>query len=91
MAALALTVVLALTGCEGAGPVNPSRPSHPAPPTPGGTPVVCVSPGCAAADVQVFVEPEAGEAPILHAIEYATHTLSVEVYLLTDHTITRAL
>jgi phosphatidylserine/phosphatidylglycerophosphate/cardiolipin synthase-like enzyme len=88
---LAALVVVALAGCEVGAPVSPNRPSHPAPPAPSGTAAVCVSPSCAATDVQVFVEPDAGEAPILHAIEYAAHTLSVEVYLLTDHTITRAL
>ncbi|HEU5439290.1 MAG TPA: phospholipase D-like domain-containing protein [Ktedonobacterales bacterium] len=91
LCALAALLVLALAGCESTAPVNPGGPRQPAFPTPSGTAVVCVSPACAATDVQVFVEPDAGEAPILHAIEYASHSLTVEVYLLTDHTITRAL
>ncbi len=52
---------------------------------------VCASASCGATGVQVFVEPDAGEAPVLHAIEGANVSLEVEVYLLTDRTVTNAL
>ncbi len=41
--------------------------------------------------VQVFVEPDAGEVPILRAIEGANRSIWVEVYLLTDRNVIRAL
>lgn len=41
--------------------------------------------------MQVFVEPDAGAAPILHGIASAQHTLWVEVYILSDRTVARAL
>jgi phosphatidylserine/phosphatidylglycerophosphate/cardiolipin synthase-like enzyme len=41
--------------------------------------------------VQVFVEPAAGEAPVVHAIQGAQRSVWVEVYLLTDHTVIYAL
>jgi cardiolipin synthase A/B len=41
--------------------------------------------------VQVFVEPTAGETPILHAIEAAQTSIWVEVYLLTDTNVIHAL
>lgn len=41
--------------------------------------------------VSVFVEPQAGEAPLLHAIEGAQRSVWVEVYLLTDHNVIAAL
>jgi cardiolipin synthase len=41
--------------------------------------------------VQVFVEPAAGETPILHAIEAAQTSVWVEVYLLTDTNVIHAL
>ena len=52
---------------------------------------VCAVASCGASSVQVFVEPDAGEAPILHAIEGANVSLDVEVYLLTDRSVTNAL
>lgn len=52
---------------------------------------ICASATCGATNVQVFVEPDAGEAPILHAIEGANVSLEVEVYLLTDRSVTNAL
>lgn len=52
---------------------------------------VCASASCGATSVEVFVEPDAGEAPILHAIEGANVSLEVEVYLLTDRDVTNAL
>ncbi len=46
---------------------------------------------CAAAGVSVFVEPDAGETPLLNAIKGATDSIWVEVYLLTDNNVTHAL
>ena len=51
----------------------------------------CVSAACAAQSVQVFVEPDAGEAPILNAIKGAAQSVWVEVYLLTDTNVMHAL
>ena len=53
--------------------------------------VVCASPSCAARGIQVFVEPDAGQAPVLHAIQSATTSVWVEVYLLTDRSVVYAL
>lgn len=44
-----------------------------------------------ATGLQVFVEPAAGEAPVLHAIETAQRSVWVEVYLLTDRNVINAL
>lgn len=53
---------------------------------------VCSGVACAAsANVQVFVEPDAGEGPIVHAIQSATRSVWVEVYLLTDRNVIHAL
>jgi cardiolipin synthase A/B len=41
--------------------------------------------------LSVFVEPQAGEGPVLHAIEGAQRSLWVEVYLLTDRNVIYAL
>jgi phosphatidylserine/phosphatidylglycerophosphate/cardiolipin synthase-like enzyme len=41
--------------------------------------------------VRVFVEPEAGATPLTSAIKSATHSISVEVYLLTDSRVIAAL
>ena len=46
---------------------------------------------CAASGVSVFVEPDAGETPLLNAIKGATDSIWVEVYLLTDNNVTNAL
>ncbi len=57
----------------------------------------CPSGGCptpalrGANSVQVFVEPAAGEAPVLHAIRSAQRSVWVEVYLLTDRAVINAL
>lgn len=52
---------------------------------------VCAHASCGANGVQVFVEPDAGAEPILHAIEGANVSLAVEVYLLTDRSVVNAL
>lgn len=55
----------------------------------------CVGANCGATDgargVQIFVEPSAGEAPVLHAIQGAQRSVWVEVYLLTDRNVIYAL
>lgn len=92
---LALVVSL-LAGCS--SPLGPAAPR----PTAcgvsgcnhrdfGSAPAPCVTSTCAARKVQVFVEPDAGEAPILRAIASAQHTLWVEVYILSDRNVIRAL
>ena len=48
-------------------------------------------PGQGVRGVQVFVEPEAGAAPLTSAIKGAIHSISVEVYLLTDSRVIAAL
>lgn len=52
---------------------------------------ICAAVTCATTGVQVFVEPDAGETPILHAIEGATTSVWVEVYILTDRNVIHAL
>ena len=52
---------------------------------------ICAAVACAASGIGVFVEPDAGEAPILHAIEGANSSIEVEVYILSDRTIIHAL
>src|SRR5579875_972049 len=49
------------------------------------------TPGKGAQGVQVFVEPDAGTQPILDAINGATKSVWIEVYLLTDHDVINAL
>lgn len=44
-----------------------------------------------ATGLAVFVEPEAGETPVLHMIEGAQHSVWVEVYLLTERNVINAL
>ncbi len=54
-------------------------------------PLICADTGCAARGVRVYVEPDAGEAPITQAIAGATRSIWVEVYLMSDRTVIRAL
>lgn len=64
-----------------------------------GTPTSqCSGAGCGAAQigagatgVSLFIEPAAGETPVLHAIERAQRSVWVEVYLLTDRNVINAL
>lgn len=51
----------------------------------------CVAATCAAQSVSVFVEPDAGTAPVLQAIHSATRSIWIEVYLFTDRTVIHAL
>lgn len=56
------------------------------------TPVApCGRVACAAQGVEVFVEPDAGETPVVGAIRAARVSIWVEVYLLTDRSVIRAL
>ena len=94
---VALALVPALAGCApSTGPVAargaPSPTASASAPSATGTAATpCAGPNCAAVHVQVFVEPEAGEAPIVHAIEGATTSVWVEVYILTDRAVINAL
>jgi hypothetical protein len=76
-ACLALAVALTLTACVPA-PAAMQRPSRL--PTPGATGApICTDISCAARQVRVFVEPQAGEAPIVQGIAGATMSVWVEV------------
>lgn len=79
-------VLLALAACAG-----PSASGAPSSSASVGSGPVCVAVDCAANRVTVFVEPDAGAAPILHAIKGASESVWVEVYLLTDRDVVRAL
>lgn len=52
---------------------------------------VCAIVTCVSTGIRVFVEPDAGEAPVLHAIEGANSSVWVEVYILTDRDVIHAL
>jgi len=87
--------VVAISGCS-AGTSAACRDSCTGavatlPATTPSAPAICVATACAARDVQVFVEPDAGEAPILHAIQSANRSIWVEIYMLTDHNVIHAL
>ncbi len=68
-------------------------------PTPGHTPTVGVAPTVgttptttpSSQSLQVFVEPDAGETPILNAINNAQKSVWLEMYLMTDQNIVQAL
>lgn len=93
--AMCLALCLTLAGCGSVvggqsgvgGPVSSGQPA-------GATATACAT-GCGAAsgatDVSVFVEPAAGEAPVVHAIQSAQTSVWVEVYLLTDRNVIYAL
>ena len=91
---LALIPIL-LAGCSGPGAASAARPTPCAAtgcsPTTAEAPTPCVAQTCAAGPVQVFVEPDAGERPILRAIASAQRTLWVEVYILSDRNVVQAL
>ena len=53
------------------------------------TPIVTTTPG--SQSLQVFVEPDAGETPILNAINNAQKSVWLEMYLMTDQNIVQAL
>jgi cardiolipin synthase len=87
-----LAIVVLLAGCAGVpspavlGP-QPATAVAAANATTGS----CAAVACAARQVQVFVEPDAGEAPVLQAIAGAASSVWVEVYLLTDRNVIHAL
>lgn len=99
---LVLLVCLTLTGCGAAGAASGSvtgganaTPHMVSAPTVTASP--CGTGGCGtdtsagATGVQLFVEPAAGETPVLHVIESAQTSVWVEVYLLTDRNVINAL
>lgn len=99
--AFCLLVSLALAGCGEAsggqsGAVEAPTAQAQTPVASTSTPT-CAANGCGAAasggvtDAQVFVEPQAGEAPVLRAIRGAQSSVWVEVYLLTDRNVIYAL
>ena len=80
-----LCLLLALAACTPAGvSAGNGLPRTPVP----YTGAVCSTTSCAAHGVQVFVEPDAGEAPVLRAIKGATTSVRVEVYEMTDTNLT---
>lgn len=82
---ICLTLCLALAGCGSMANGQTTVATTPA----------CAGGGCGPASgatgVQVFVEPAAGEAPVVHAIQGAQRSVWVEVYLLTDRNVIYAL
>jgi len=87
--ALAACAPSAATGAPSATPRPPVIRSAASPVAP--RPPFCFSFVCAVHSVSLFVEPDAGEAPILSAIRGATSSVWVEVYLLSDRNVVRAL
>src|SRR5438067_90016 len=77
---IALTLCILLSGCAINIPTNGSAESS------GPTSV-----GSGVQDVQMFVEPEAGEHMVTNAIASAKKSVWVEMYLLTDRNVMRAL
>jgi phosphatidylserine/phosphatidylglycerophosphate/cardiolipin synthase-like enzyme len=86
-------ICLALTAC-GAGQTTNGMGGS-ASPTASLTANASASPTASSAmgatGISVFVEPAAGETPVLHAIEGAQASVWVEVYLLTDRNVINAL
>src|SRR5438128_12093362 len=79
---LVIALCILLTGCTiNVLPNSSNQSSCPNP---------CVL-GSGAQNVQVFVEPEAGEQPILSAMQSAKKSIWLEMYLLTDRNVLRAL
>ncbi|MGO8948592.1 MAG: phospholipase D-like domain-containing protein [Ktedonobacterales bacterium] len=91
-----LLLLLLLTACDAGSTLTSTVPSTevgtntPQAGSPAET-APCIQTSCAASSVQVFVEPDAGDAPIVHAIENAQSSVWVEVYLMTDHAVIQAL
>lgn len=98
VARLALLTLVALSlfacGLSGAQGTSPT-PYSSATTTSGDITPSCGATGCTQGQgvrgVQVFVEPDAGVTPVIHAIAGATHSVWVEVYLLTDSRVIAAL
>lgn len=94
---MCVLLCLALSGCGGAGGVivPSSQPMSQGTQPAAASTVTCAGASCnsvsGAHGVQVFVEPNAGEAPVVHAIRGAQRSVWVEVYLLTDRNVIYAL
>ncbi len=99
LCACCLLLCLALAGCGVVGSgstgdvgISPSQSQ-----TPSASLTACASSDCSVAvsggapHVTVFVEPQAGEAPVLQAIRSAQSSVWVEVFLLTDYNVIYAL
>lgn len=84
---LFLLLTLLLAACA-PGNTSSASATTPPPTTSAGT---CLAVACAAHGVTVFVEPDAGASPIVHAIKAATRSVWVEVYLLSDSAVIHAL
>ncbi|MGZ3585492.1 MAG: phospholipase D-like domain-containing protein [Ktedonobacterales bacterium] len=82
-----LLLCLLLAACDTGNTSNGSVISPPST-TSAGT---CLAVACAARGVSVFVEPDAGAAPIMRAIKAAKRSVWVEVYLLSDSSVVHAL
>lgn len=82
-------LLLAVLSCSVTA-CSPSATGLSRPPLRSCSPGQCVL-GAGAQDVQVFVEPRDGEAPVLRAIQGAQRGIELEVYLLTDTNVVRAL
>jgi phosphatidylserine/phosphatidylglycerophosphate/cardiolipin synthase-like enzyme len=82
---------LALAGCGADASVSGGP--QPVATQPGAQPSASAAAAAAggATGLQIFVEPAAGETPVLHAIETAERSVWVEVYLLTDRNVINAL
>jgi cardiolipin synthase A/B len=90
----ALLMCLALVGCQGGatGAQTTGAPNAAGRCTGWGcgTTTATLPAGLGARRLSVFVEPEAGEGPVLHAIESAQKSVWVEAYLLTDRNVINA-
>src|SRR5579885_3858721 len=87
--AFLLALCLALTGCD----INISTngfPSAPSSSTGSQCQANCVT-GTGVNGVSVFVEPNAGESPIVDAIDGAKKSVWLEMYILSDTNVIRAL
>src|SRR5690349_8146891 len=82
-----LLLCLLLAACATGNTSNSSITGPPATTSAG----MCLAVVCAAQGVTVFVEPDAGDAPIVRAIKAATRSIWVEVYLLSDSSVVHAL
>lgn len=88
--ALPLALLLALAGCG--APVGVISAPGTGTVVHGGTCTASAcQPGGGTESATVFVEPDAGAAPVVHAINQATTSVLLEVYLLTDSDVIRAL
>ncbi len=88
-----MSLLLLLSACDVAGGLT-STGSGLGTSAPNGSPSAlptCTGAACAASSVRIFVEPDAGDSPIVDAISQASNSVWVEVYLLTDRSVISAL